>query len=48
MKTKVAYLETLRLTYLSFFATISGFLVIDVLDDQRMYILSTSSDHQDR
>ena len=31
-----------------FFATIKGFWVVDDLDDQRTYILSTSSDYQDR
>ena len=33
---------------LIFFATINDFWVINDLDDQRMYIFSTSSDHQDR
>ena len=48
MRTKVAYLESFRLNFLYFFATLKNFLVINDLDDQRMYIISTSSDHQDR
>ena len=48
MKTKVAYLDDLRLTFSSFLATFNGFCVINDLDDLRMYIISTSSDHQDR
>ena len=47
MKTKVAYLGIIRLTYLSVLTTIKGFSGINNFDDQRMYILSTFSDHQD-
>ena len=48
MKTKLAYLDVLRLMLLSAYAKINGLRVINDLDDQRMYIISTSSDHQDR
>ena len=47
MKTKVAYLDDLRLIDSFVFSTINGFRVINDLDDLRMYIISTSSD-QDR